>query len=170
MKVLLALVLLTANAFATDYYVSPTGNDANPGTLTQPFRTPERCEFIMALDGDKCYMRGGQHIISTLSPKLTGRKTFVQYADEIVDLRLADGSIVRFTGEAATWDSPDLSLVQMLTLGRTSSPAPGVTYVELYVDGVRVKVIAGTAMPVLLDYIARFKGNGNHTIQVMVHN
>ncbi|TAH31573.1 MAG: hypothetical protein EAZ06_00020, partial [Cytophagales bacterium] len=43
MKKNLALIFIInfifSNIFATNYYVSPSGNDANPGTLAQPWRT-----------------------------------------------------------------------------------------------------------------------------------
>jgi len=35
----LNLVLAAASAQATDYYVSTSGSDSNPGTSAQPFRT-----------------------------------------------------------------------------------------------------------------------------------
>jgi parallel beta-helix repeat protein len=39
---LLILILVAGHAWATDYYVSPTGDDADPGTFDLPFRTVQR--------------------------------------------------------------------------------------------------------------------------------
>ena len=36
---MMAGVLATSVALGRDYYVSPTGSDANPGTLDLPFQT-----------------------------------------------------------------------------------------------------------------------------------
>jgi hypothetical protein len=42
------------------YYVSPTGSDANPGTITQPFRTWQKLTTVMS-KGDTAYIRGGTY-------------------------------------------------------------------------------------------------------------
>ena len=39
---LTALALVTAAARAAEFHISPSGNDANPGTKDQPFATPAR--------------------------------------------------------------------------------------------------------------------------------
>jgi hypothetical protein len=36
------LAILAPVALARDYYVSPTGSDANPGTLALPFQTIQK--------------------------------------------------------------------------------------------------------------------------------
>lgn len=50
-----------------DYYVSPTGNDSNPGTLEAPFRTLEKLnDVLLALGSDAAgkvaYIRGGTYL------------------------------------------------------------------------------------------------------------
>jgi hypothetical protein len=60
----LALVLgAAASVRADDHYVAPDGNDANPGTLDQPFATVERAEMAAAA-GDTVYLRGGVYRFS----------------------------------------------------------------------------------------------------------
>src|SRR5690242_16221010 len=54
----------TTNASATDYYVATTGNDANAGTLDQPFATLQKGANIAAA-GDTVYVRGGTYYITT---------------------------------------------------------------------------------------------------------
>lgn len=42
----------------TNYYVSPAGNDLNPGTLDQPFATIQKAANV-AKEGSTIYIRGG---------------------------------------------------------------------------------------------------------------
>ena len=59
-KNLLWVVLLISSASvqAKDYYVSPQGNDSNPGIITMPFKTIQKAAEIMVA-GDVCYIRQG---------------------------------------------------------------------------------------------------------------
>ena len=63
MKNLLFLLLFPCFANAATYYISPTGNDNNPGTILQPFRTWERISQPhwnnLLNAGDIVYIRGG---------------------------------------------------------------------------------------------------------------
>ncbi len=54
------LFVLSAAASAADYFVSPTGDDANPGSLARPFRTIQKAADLMQ-PGDTCYVRGGTY-------------------------------------------------------------------------------------------------------------
>lgn len=57
-------------AAATKYFVSPTGNDAHPGTINKPFRTLQRArDFVRAVNRDMkhdihVYLRGGVYPVS----------------------------------------------------------------------------------------------------------
>ena len=48
----------------TSWYVSPTGNDANTGTVTSPFKTVSKA-VSMADAGDTVFLRGGNHLYTT---------------------------------------------------------------------------------------------------------
>jgi hypothetical protein len=48
-----------------DYYVAPNGNDNNPGTITQPWRTWKKA-FSTAQAGDLVYFRGGVYPYSDI--------------------------------------------------------------------------------------------------------
>lgn len=51
-------------AFATTYYVSPSGSDANAGSLSAPFATlPKAVSAVSA--GDTIFLRGGSHPYSS---------------------------------------------------------------------------------------------------------
>ena len=63
-KILLVLfLLLDVSLYATNYYVSPNGNDIYPGTMTQPFATWQK-GFEVAAAGDIVYIRGGDYYTS----------------------------------------------------------------------------------------------------------
>ena len=53
------------------YYVAPNGNDANPGTITSPFRTMQRARDVVRtvnanMTGDiNVYLRGGTYPVSS---------------------------------------------------------------------------------------------------------
>jgi hypothetical protein len=60
-------VLFSISAYslaqAATYYVAPTGNNTNPGTISQPFGTLQKAHDI-ANPGDTIYMRGGTYQFS----------------------------------------------------------------------------------------------------------
>jgi hypothetical protein len=47
---------------AADFYVAPTGDDANPGTLDKPFATVQRAQAAVS-PGDTVYIRGGTYVL-----------------------------------------------------------------------------------------------------------
>ncbi len=54
----LAVVITAAALQAAVYYVAPAGNDSNPGTLAQPFKTLNKAGTV-AQPGDTVWLRGG---------------------------------------------------------------------------------------------------------------
>jgi hypothetical protein len=63
LAVLAASVLWQGGARAADYYVAPTGNDANPGTLAQPWATWDKV-LATAKAGDAVYFREGEYTVA----------------------------------------------------------------------------------------------------------
>jgi hypothetical protein len=59
----LLLALTIRPALATKYYVAPTGNDANGGTITAPFFTIQRAQAAV-VPGDTVWVRGGTYMMS----------------------------------------------------------------------------------------------------------
>ncbi|MBN1765187.1 MAG: right-handed parallel beta-helix repeat-containing protein [Sedimentisphaerales bacterium] len=57
---LLAVFLSAFPVYSAQYYVSPTGNDNNIGTINSPFKTIGKAVGLVAA-GDTIYLRGGQH-------------------------------------------------------------------------------------------------------------
>jgi hypothetical protein len=86
------LVLATGcTAQTANYYVDPTGNDSNPGTLAAPWKTAIRAFNTTQLQpGDTIYFRQGDYILTDpdnfLYPKKSGRSgapiTFKSYNGE----------------------------------------------------------------------------------------
>src|ERR1043165_8100328 len=58
-----AALLAGRPAAAAEFYVHPAGNDANPGTLAQPFATVTRAQEAVA-PGDTVWLRGGKYVFS----------------------------------------------------------------------------------------------------------
>lgn len=73
MRKLLILLFLWPGliASAATYYLAPNGNDANPGTISQPFLTLKKAWTVIAA-GDIVYLRGGTYLYPT-SQELTGK-------------------------------------------------------------------------------------------------
>ena len=88
-----AVLVLTTPAYAATIYVSPTGSDGNPGTLTAPLATPARALQI-ASAGDTVLLRAGTYqIAATLQIHQRGLR-FASYPGE-------RGKIVGDTAETA---------------------------------------------------------------------
>jgi hypothetical protein len=66
-------------------YASPAGSDANPGTLSQPFRTAQMCASAVA-PGGTCYLRQGTYA-ETVTPN--SNTTITSYPNELATI---DGS------------------------------------------------------------------------------
>jgi MYXO-CTERM domain-containing protein len=64
-------VLTPRDAFATDYYVAPTGSDTNAGTITEPFASLQKGAGV-AVAGDTVWLRGGTYTITTSYSKSEG--------------------------------------------------------------------------------------------------
>lgn len=64
-------ILPTVAAHAATYYVATTGNNGNPGTEEQPWRTVAYAVGTMAA-GDTTYVRGGTYTESVIRFKRSG--------------------------------------------------------------------------------------------------
>ena len=85
----LIIVVSISGLYGTEYYVSFDGNDKNPGTLINPFRTIQKAVKSVK-SGDICYIRGGRYDESIKIDNLKGKKRkpiiFTAYKDEKVIL------------------------------------------------------------------------------------
>ncbi|MBN2166861.1 MAG: carbohydrate-binding protein [Marinilabiliaceae bacterium] len=58
------------SAFGANYYVSPSGNDSNSGSLSSPLKTLEKAVTLVA-PGDYIYLRGGTYNMTVSSLVIT---------------------------------------------------------------------------------------------------
>lgn len=85
--VLAGTTLTVAVAQAAEYYVSPTGSDANGGTMLEPFATLQKAADL-AEPGDTVWLRGGTYRV--VEPATTGAGI------RITKSGTADDSRIRF--------------------------------------------------------------------------
>ncbi len=98
----------------TTYYVSTSGNDNNPGTISSPWRTIQHSANSMSA-GDNVYVRGGTYnekITISNSGNSTNYITFLSYPGEIstIDAKGAAGvgvwdALVKITGSYITFQN-----------------------------------------------------------------
>ncbi|HEX7569487.1 MAG TPA: hypothetical protein VF492_03190, partial [Verrucomicrobiae bacterium] len=65
MKLIASALALFAASFcsAQPYFVSPSGNDANPGTLKKPFATLQRAQAAVRQKPGEVFLRGGTYYL-----------------------------------------------------------------------------------------------------------
>jgi uncharacterized protein (TIGR03437 family) len=77
---------------AADYYVSPSGSNSSPGTLSQPFQTIQKAASVMVA-GDTAFIRAGIYR-ETVTPANSGTQnapiTYMPYNGESVTVSGAD--------------------------------------------------------------------------------
>lgn len=96
---LLLLQALPIQLLLAQKYIAPDGNDANPGTFTQPFGTFSKA-IAEAMPGDTIYVRGGTYLLSstiTISAAKSGTAdkliTMTAFKDEIPLLDFSSQSL-----------------------------------------------------------------------------
>ncbi|QDT27750.1 hypothetical protein Enr10x_30800 [Gimesia panareensis] len=101
------LCLLSADELAaTDYYVAPTGNDQNPGSLHQPFRTIARGLNSARRPGDSVIVRKGNYPQSRPLNLINSGTT-----GNLITLQAMQGETVIVDGRSTPADS---SLINVL--------------------------------------------------------
>ena len=67
---LIRIILFAGTANANTYYISTSGSDSNPGTISQPFRTLQKISSLTLSPGDVVYIRAGTYMSGvTLVPR-----------------------------------------------------------------------------------------------------
>jgi hypothetical protein len=96
---LLGLGLFVAkNAFAAEYYVSPTGSDSNPGTQASPWGTVQKAANT-AVAGDTVWFRGGTYspsagiTFSKSGTSDTNRINYFAYQGEVPKIDFSNMSV-----------------------------------------------------------------------------
>lgn len=71
---------LASTTYAVNYYMSPTGNDANSGkSVSAPWKTLDRLQKAKSIikPGDTVYFRGGNYIINDTATNVDSSKMYV---------------------------------------------------------------------------------------------
>ena len=99
----LLFVVIAATAQAATYYVSSSGSDSNPGTLTSPWKTIGKANSTLQA-GDTVYIRVGTYSGDYVNPSRSGtsdtnRITYSNYNNEKVTVKDASYG-VRINGKS----------------------------------------------------------------------
>ena len=76
------------------FYVSPSGSDANPGTLTQPWKTIKKAASVV-LPGDTVYVRGGVYTETVVISRSGSAENPIQFLAYQGEKPVVDGNYVR---------------------------------------------------------------------------
>lgn len=96
---LLVLLLLCFSniVWAVTYYVSPTGNDSNPGSINAPWRTPQKAANSLVA-GDIVYFRNGTYSGSMYPSQAGTPGNYITYAGYPDETAIFDGNFTANTG------------------------------------------------------------------------
>jgi hypothetical protein len=117
--------LVTATQAAT-YYVSPTGSNSNPGTISAPFATLQKAHDI-ANPGDTIYMRGGTYMLNNSAVQISRSGssgnpiTVINYPGETpvldgINITTSYRSAIQLTG-ASWWHFQGLEIKNAAAMG-----------------------------------------------------
>jgi parallel beta-helix repeat protein len=102
----------TIAASGTRYYVATTGNDSNPGTMDQPWRTIQYA--VGRIDsGDTIYVRDGTYpesIVISSSGAAGAPKTLTNYPNETVIVNGSGNMALRTNGAVGYWTIQGITL------------------------------------------------------------
>ena len=113
---------------AAEYYVSPTGNDANAGSMTQPFATLQKGHDVAAA-GDTVWIRGGTYRIVT--PKNSGAGIALTKSGT------SDTNRIKFWAYAGERPVFDFAMLAISTSGYTAGFSVSGSY--LHIKGLEIK-------------------------------
>lgn len=94
-----------AAAYTNTYYVSVTGNDANNGSLSAPFKTIQKCINVAAA-GNACLVRAGtynENLVINKSGTASNPITLAKYQSEAVTINGGSGHGIKDSGGSKYW-------------------------------------------------------------------
>lgn len=127
----------------TDYHVSPTGNDSNPGTAERPWRSIERVNAARFEPGDSIRFQGGQRFPGVIVLDHIDGLTVTSHGDGRAVIDGANGSGLRAAG------CNDLTITNLTVTGsgrKAGNTADGVVVTDsngLTIDHVEVAGFRG---------------------------
>ncbi|MBN1676687.1 MAG: fibronectin type III domain-containing protein [Kiritimatiellae bacterium] len=139
--------LLTARAWGVDYYVSPSGDDGNSGTISAPFKTIAKArDVVKTVSGSMTsdihvYLRGGWHVLSsplTFDQTCSGQNGY----NIIYEAYPGESPVISGGRQITGWSLHDS------TQNIWKASAPGLETRQLYVDCVRAtRAHSGSGVP-----------------------
>lgn len=105
-------IYVPPEAFAQIYYVAPNGDDSNPGTFSQPWRTIQKAANSLTA-GEMVYIRGGtyrEQVVPQNSGSAGNPIAYVAYPGETVTL---DGATVSLPQWDALFNIVNISYVRV---------------------------------------------------------
>jgi hypothetical protein len=157
------------------YYVSPTGNDSNPGTLQLPLATPQKAESLVVANylGANCAKQTAPIIVQFLGGTWTNLSLNFTSADSgcstaaPVIFEAYPGATPVFSGgvQVTNWVNTSGSLWQ------ATLPADTVNFEALYDNGVRmVRPRLGSSTTALTGTYYRVAGNVSGEYNLFYYN
>lgn len=101
-----------AEAFSQIFYVAPTGNDDNPGTLEQPWRTIQKAANTLTA-GQTVYIRSGTYHEQVIPQNSGNAGAFITYAAYPGDTVTIDGATVNVPEWAGLFHIASVSYIRV---------------------------------------------------------
>jgi hypothetical protein len=118
---LLAFGFFPRTSLATTYYLSPSGNDSNPGTLAQPWKSIANLNHTLLHPGDAVLFEGGQTFIGSIVLSGSGTEAHPVYIGSYgqgrATLAAADSKTVIYGENTGGFQIADLNLLGSGTAG-----------------------------------------------------
>jgi parallel beta-helix repeat protein len=109
----------------TTYYVATTGNDANPGTITRPWRTIQKAANTLQA-GDAVYVRAGTYRERVLPQNSGGPGQYITYAAYPGETVTLDGSGIAVPEYSGLFDLSGRSYIKVSGLRVVNSNQFGI--------------------------------------------
>ncbi|MFQ5613249.1 MAG: endo alpha-1,4 polygalactosaminidase [Anaerolineae bacterium] len=121
------------SAQGTTYYVAPTGNDANPGSQAQPWRTIQKAANTLTA-GDTVYIRAGTYPEQVTPLNSGSAGNYITYAAYPGETATIDGASISLPAwDAGLFNVEDRSYIRISGL-RVINAGPNMNNSGIYVD------------------------------------
>ncbi len=132
LQLLLILIFVAGKTNAANYYLSPTGNDNNPGTISSPWKTFDKLSTAGLVAGDIVYVRGGTY--------RSTRAASYDYRFKIDNVDGTSGNPIRI--ENYPGESPVINLDDILCTGGGPTGLYIVNCSYIVLKGIRITGLA----------------------------
>ena len=119
------LALVATAAYGTDYFVAPTGNDANAGSAAQPFHTIQAAAN-QAFAGDTVFIKAGIYAENVVFPHSGASGAEITFRNFAQDNVVIDGATVSSGSWQGLLDLSGRSWIRLSGLRIQNSPKAGI--------------------------------------------